>query len=641
MIDELNDDNLKILGSYNIDYSHQSCPLGHENCENHELFNRKNLELLDDAYNSWQSLESVRRERRRNLRYKNGDQWSDYIEDPDMKGRRIKEEHYLLREGRTPLKHNFLQQFVRNITGYMLNNQSQSVVVARTKDDTDINELLTNTLQAALYTNGVKKLSMTLLEELMLCGISCIKVRYDYFDSRSISDAKIDLVNLNRLFFNTDFEDPRFEDLRFIGEIHDYTLDEVISIFSESEHQTQKLKDIFSAVGDYNDTFYGVSTDKMEALTFYNSTQGKCRVFEIWERTGRWVNTVHDYADGSFGTTTKSAEDIAKINNERLKRGRKLSLKSENIPLVRFHKKYEHYWKVSFLASDGTVLREMETPYNHRQHPYIINVMPVVDGNFKGIISDLIDIQRYINRLIVMQDFIIGSSAKGVLMVPESSIPDGMSASDFADEYVKIDGVIVYKPSATGERPYQVTRNSTDVGAWRMIEIQMQLLNEISGLSGAMQGQKAPTSTPSSLYSMQVSASLVNHQSLFTVISDGECARDEKLLKVILQFYNEPRYIPCYSDSDKTPLLYRPSIAENIDTFNLVVSQQYNSVVYRQIYDDILLMMLNSNQIPLDIYLRNSSMPFANRILMQLNEKENEKNSEEMDKIAELLQHGK
>ena len=100
------------------------------------------------------------------------------------------------------------------------------------------------------------------------------------------------------------------------------------------------------------------------------------------------------------------------------------------------------------------------SPFTHQSHPYVLAVMPMVDGEFRSYISDLIDMQRYVNRLITMIDFIMGNSAKGVLMLPEDCIPEGYSVEDFAHEYVKANGIIVYRPNNRGLAPTQITNNS-------------------------------------------------------------------------------------------------------------------------------------------------------------------------------------
>lgn len=48
------------------------------------------------------------------------------------------------------------------------------------------------------------------------------------------------------------------------------------------------------------------------------------------------------------------------------------------------------------------------------------------------------------------------ASAKGVLMMPEDSLPDGVSIDDIAESWTEFNGVIVYKPSKSGKIPEQV-----------------------------------------------------------------------------------------------------------------------------------------------------------------------------------------
>ena len=88
--------------------------------------------------------------------------------------------------------------------------------------------MLTNALQACHQLNRIRKIDINVVEELCLTGIACAKVRYGYWSTKNRTDGKIDLVNINRLFFNADIEDPRLTDIRRIGELHDYTFDDLV-----------------------------------------------------------------------------------------------------------------------------------------------------------------------------------------------------------------------------------------------------------------------------------------------------------------------------------------------------------------------------------------------------------------------------
>ena len=68
-----------------------------------------------------------------------------------------------------------------------------------------------------------------------------------------------------------------------------------------------------------------------------------------------------------------------------------------------------------------------------------------------------------------MLDFIMNASAKGVLLIPEDCIPDGMTPADFAKEWVRFNGVITYVPSQKHTKvPEQISANSTNIGITEM-----------------------------------------------------------------------------------------------------------------------------------------------------------------------------
>ena len=86
-----------------------------------------------------------------------------------------------------------------------------------------------------------------------------------------------------------------------------------------------------------------------------------------------------------------------------------------------------------------------------------------------------------------------------------------------------------------------------------------------------------------------------------------------------MQYYTERRYVDIAGKSyTETAKYYDPDMARKIADFNIVVSQSSDTPVFRQIADDMLLGLLQSGQIPLEIYLNNTSMPFAQKLLSDL-----------------------
>lgn len=586
----------------------------------------ENLDLLMRCQNDWNRLDGFRRERARNIRYKNGDQWGDTVRDPDT-GATLREDELLSSKGRVPLKHNFIQQFVRSIEGQMLSNPSTSIVYARAKDDAALSDMLTNTLQACHHLNRTTRLDTAVLEELLLAGLACVKTRYTFWSTKNRADGRVDLVGANRLFFNTDIEDPRLFDLRRIGEIHDYTPEELVGQFAASPADAEALREIYAACSaERLETVAGrdVTREKQIGTFLRPDDPSKCRVFEVWQRRGRWVTYVHDYADGTEQITELSLRQVESINADRLSQGEALGMPPESIALLYAERKYEYYWEVRFLTPNGVCIRSQETPYTHEEHPYSLAVLSATDGAIRGVMNDLIDIQRYINRLIVMIDFIMSTSAKGVLLVPEDCVPEGMSEEEFAAQWVKANGVVFFTPRPDGRMPTQVSANSTNIGAWDMLQLEMNLLQQISGISGAMQGHAPRPNTPSSLYAQEAQNSTLNYLVVFDAFRSFKQERDEKLLKVLMQYYTDRRHVDISGRAySETARFYDPQMAEKIVDFNLVVTQSTDTPVFRAAMDDMLLQLFQTGAIPLEMFLDNTSMPFAEKLksdLQQLKE---------------------
>ena len=582
-----------------------------------------NLTLLWRCARDWDAMDYLRKEHSRNLRYKNGDQWSDTVPDPDHPHRTIREDALISRSGKVPLKHNYIQQYIRNIHGQLLSSPTQTVVYARSRDDQPLGEMLTNALQACHQLNRIRKIDINVVEELCLTGIACAKVRYGYWSTKNRTDGKIDLVNINRLFFNADIEDPRLTDIRRIGELHDYTFDDLVRNFATCREDVQALREIYGISHDHTklENLYENHASRLQNLNFlYTNDLGKYRVIEVWERLGRWVLYIHDYADGTEEIYTElTMQEVEAINASRIEQGMAAGIAPDTVKLIYAREQYEYYWRVKYLTPNGYCIKETESPYAHEEHPYVLAAMPVIDGRFKAVLSDVIDIQRYINRLLTLLDFIIGASAKGLLMVPQECIPDDMDIRDFAREYVKTNGVILIKKGAYDKLPKQISMNGTNIGAWEMFAQEMNIMQQISGLNGAVQGQVPRANTPSSLYAQQAQNSMMNFVVLFENYNMFCEERDEKLLKVLMQYYTTRRYIGTNGKTaGEMAKFYEPEMAQKIEDFNLTAAKSNDTPVFRQMTDDLLMKLLESGRIPLEIFLNNCSLPGADKLLAEV-----------------------
>ncbi len=578
---------------------------------------KENKDLLYKCANDWDTMRPMREEHRRIMRYVEGDQWGDLVPDPDNIGKFIREDILISRSGRNPMTNNILQQYIRSIYGQRLSNPSQPVVNALSEDDMELSEMLTNTIRANLEMNDIDTIELSVLTGLCFGGIGVTKERFEYWSEKDKSDGRVEFVNSNRIFFNQDTESPLMDDIVRIGEIHDYSMNDILRNFAKDKADEARLKELYTSW--HSDlALLRNSRDNLRSLDFYGALNlDKCRVIEVWEKKGRWCIYAHDYADGTETVYTDTPQSyFDTINEERLSLAESIGIESESVPLIYTEPRYEDYWNVKFLTPTAVCLQETETPYKHQGHPYTIASTPRIDGKSKPVFSDLLGMQRQINRLVTMLDFMLAASAKGVLILTEDMLGN-MSLEQIKGEYVKTNGVIVLSAAAAGKMPQELVSRGASAGAWEMLSFYTQQISQISGLSGAIQGQVAGSNTPASLYAQQAQNSMLNFVVVFDRLNKWYQKMAEKLLKVLMQYYTTPRYININGRAyNKLAEYYKPQMVQKLIDFNLTVSNSVDTPLFRQMSDKMLFDLLNAGQINIELFLDNvSSMPFSKKLL--------------------------
>jgi hypothetical protein len=576
----------------------------------------ENMFLLEKCRHDWESLLDFRTRRKRNRDYLRGRQWSDIITDPDT-GQSITEEEYIQNQGKIALKQNQIRQLMNNRLGQFRQATTKSTVLSRQQGKGMEEEMMSFALEAVQQYNQVKELDARLFEEFGISGAIPQKLTYRWIKERDIEDIWIENKNPAMMFFNTDIQDTRMTDLRRIGEIIDLTLEDLLSAFARKPADADRIRSYYTdRSSEYFWTTTGLSAVNVDNLDFYFPRSNfKCRVIEVWQLKSGWRTYAHDYADGSMSIVPYSLDEIRQINVNRVQKGMASGIPVDEIPQIDATNKYEQFWWVKFLSPWGDLLYEGETPYEHQEHPYVFRAYPLLDGEVWGWVEDIIDQQRYINRLIILQDFMIGSGAKGVLMVPESAVEgSGLTKPEWAAEWTKFNGIIFYKDKAGMEKPYQVTAAQSHAGAFELLQLQMQLLQEISGVSSAIQGMDAKAGAPASLYAQQAQNAAINTTDSMMFFNGFQQARDYKIIKLIKQFYKEERYFAIAGNAyDEAARLFQPEKVANMQ-FDIMISQAKDTPAYKALIEDTLKELLTRQLITLDMYLENSSLPFADRL---------------------------
>lgn len=605
---------------------------------------KENSDLLWDCYADWEAMRSMREEHKRNQRYKNGKQWEDLITDPDNPYRKIPEREYISRQGKSAIQNNLIQQIDRNILGQMLSNPTQPVVVSRSEDDSSYSEMLTNTLQYGLSLNKYSILEKSALSYLASAGLCVAKVRYGAWSKKNRNDVFIDLVNINRFFFNQDAEDPRLNDIRRIGEIHDYTWQELVrDFYTGSDNDLRALRAEYGDIAEYcRQMETETAEENLRNLEFYGQAHyGKYRVYEVWTKKVRKVEYVHDRAKGEelFDEVHDGAY-YEHINAARRAQMEAYGIDEQTIQsqLIEHNATAEEYWEAKWLTPRGTCIKYMETPYQHQEHPYVVGPMPRIDGVSKPLYSHIVDINRTINRHLTLVDFSIASGAKGCLMVPQSMLKH-TPLDKIAREYNRTDGILVYDDSgAIVNKPSQLSSSPIPAGTFDFINTEIQQLREVSGLSGALSGQASRSGTPSSLYAQQAQNSMLNFVLLFNCFSDFNKALAEKVLQVQMQYYATRRHVDISGQAyDKTAIYYEPQVADKIIDWNVVVTEGADTPVFRQLSDELLKYLFDAKAISVEMLLENTSAPFAKKLLAQVRSAQQQAQQGQMGAAAQQM----
>ena len=585
---------------------------------------RSHYPVLLQAQKAWEEIDPFRHKRKRNRNYTYGKQWNDLIKLPD--GRIMSEEEYIRQQGKVPLKNNLIRQMVKSVLGQFRNNQTQPVCVARDREEQNLGELMSAAVQYAYQHNRLQELDSRTMEEFLISGICFQKIGYGF--RRGKSDVWVDEVNPNRIFFNA-MEDSRHWDCTLIGELHDMPIAEVISRFSfGSRERAVQLRHIYTEAD--NDTvrhnFENLTTRAIDRLDFYMpSSPELCRVIEVWKLESQEVLNCHDFRSGEYyNLPVSEAEAVEKENKARRQAARQAGIPDEAVALIETEWGVTQTWRYRFFSPLGDLLDEGAIRISIGEHPYVFKLYPLIDGEVHAFVEDVIDQQRYINRLITMIDFIMGSSAKGVLLFPEDQIPDGMTIDDIADEWTKYNGIILFRPRPGSPMPQQIAVNATQVGAYEMLSLQMRLFEDISGVHGAMQGKAAPAGTPSSLYSQQIQYSSTNLLDLFESFKTFREDRDIKIMKTIQQFYTDSRYRTIAGNScGKDASTYTPEEVRNTE-FDLSIAETLSTPALRMASNEFLMELFRGGKISLEMLLQNGAFPFADKLLQSLKQSQTE-----------------
>ncbi|EFN91715.1 hypothetical protein HMPREF9018_0455 [Prevotella amnii CRIS 21A-A] len=583
----------------------------------HNFGSRRAFDILMEAQHYWNQMEQFRKDRQRNKRYTYGSQWDDMI---CVDGKSMTEEEYIKQQGNVPLKNNLIRRLVRNVLGVYRSQSKEPTCTARDRDEQKLGETMSTILQCNMQLNRMSEVFARTMEEFLISGFIVHRKSYGWRNGKE--DCWTDYVQPNNFFIDNNMRDFRGWDVSCLGEVHDVSFGQLCEQLAESPEDYQKLKEIYKWAArkeflvNYAEHFGYSRLNNYDFL--FTSEPGRCRVIEVWRKEQKPRYRCHDYQNGDIYKIEEEdfEKEVTLVNAQRMQMAEATGMPPEEVPLVKATWFMDDYWYFYYLTPFGDILKEGETPFEHGSHPYVFKAYPFIDGEIHSFVADVIDQQRYTNRLITLYDWIMRASAKGVLLMPEDSLPDGVSMEDIAESWAEFNGVIVFKPSKSGQIPHQVANNSTNIGITELLNLQLKFFEDISGVNGALQGKPGYAGTSAAKYNQETQNATMSLLDMLECFSYFVVDGAYKDVKNIQQFYDGKRV---FNIAGKTSaqIEYDPKKIRDVE-FDLSITESTTTPAYRQLANDVLMQLWQANAISVEQLLEHGNFPFADELLQSI-----------------------
>lgn len=590
---------------------------------------KTDYELLQRCWQAWNNLEAVRMTRDRAKRYCYGDQWGDtvrvykngYYYD-------MTEREYLKRKGSVPLSNNVMVSILNTLVGMYAKQGTEPVCFARTRSSQSLSDMMSATMQCNWQNTQMEDLLKHALEDYLVGGVMMCRETYED-RTQEIEDSWTDYIEPNYAFWEGG-SDPRHLDLSLIGVLHDESVNDLYKKFAREEYglSIDDLNRIFDIDPDNSQTEGTMHNDTNDLSNISFDIPSKrghyVRVIEAWTTETKYRYQCYDpiatnESDAYFRIECDDKVLIAELNAKNVERKKQYDLMGvppEDRAYITAKKVADKYWYYTFMAPDGTVLCRGETPYDFKSHPFTVKFYPYVNGEIHPFMGNVIDQQRYINRLIIMNDMAIRSSAKGLMLVP-TQVLDGKTPDEFAEQATEYDGIMFYTPKATlpNSRPDVITSNAVNLGTNELLQIELNLMREVSNVSGALQGKTPTAGTSASRYAQE---SQNASTSLYSILKDmesfTECVAQKKCM-MIKQYYDNGR--PIFNRDNTYPMEYDRLAARDI-MFKISIKNAAATASYQNNINDKLDRLLEMGAINIVQYLQNLNEPFADKLLQDV-----------------------
>lgn len=594
----------------------------------------KDPELRRHCEQLWMNLSDFREQRKRGNRFYDGDQWGDIIE---VNGKQMTYREYLSQTGNVVIQTNQIKNRVDTITGLRVKERTDPVCEAIDHDEQPYGELVTEGVQANSDKNQLSELEIKWIKDLCNGGLA---VSYESYDDCSGPTRRLDswtqYMNPNRVFFDTDGVDPRFWDLSTIGCVRYATREEMCARFVKKPGDYDILEQLYpNQFTTFKPERIGSIEDRFDdtRLVFMDTTDPqRCYFCEVWTKETKPRIRLHDLNEGTEEIIDADDVQYRKLVKTENENRRALAAQKgwapEDTPYIigdgfgndEGEKNgffMDTFWYCRFLAPDGTILWEGESPYSDRQHPFSLCIFSYIDGHIIGYNHDAIDHNMAINRAWITNEWLTRAQAKGVTVVPKSIVPDNVSFKDFAKSWTAIDDIVYIdvKPGQEHLMPKVFYGAAQNYDASRLIATIKDLMDSGSPVNGALQGKDPGRSTSGTLYAQMATNASTPVAAFMEQFRNFVRQILTKKMKNIVQFYDADRWAKIVGRIDSLTDFSIINLNEVGDIeYDLRLMESANSLEAREMQEQDLLNLLTMGVINGDEYTKLSKKAYIKKL---------------------------
>ena len=593
---------MSISNMYNAETRERERGVNSQRGYNHARFNNsyEYTQMIRAAATYYDRMHDLRKKIRRDTDYYMGRQLNDTIV---YNGMTMTVHDYMEMKGMTPLSNDIITDKVVSMKGLIRNQYMAPKVKNVDIQEGDYALVFSELLRKNDNNNDMPEKSADMFEGHIVGGFEVAKVLWAYRNGRE--DVQVDIVD-NRRIIVPPFTSKNLEEVDFIAELHDMTWQEILLKFYRKPGDEKILANIFTAAMEYqpqqgyNDT----GMDQTEQLDdFYHPSIVGChRVVEIWRKEYNRALWCHDRLNASAGFRPLS--DRAAIDAENAQRRLDNIRRDENgvplldadgnptyyipedqLELIEYEPRIEELWYYRRLSTNGYLLEEGISPYkvlrdgfSYYFHPYVFLAYGM-KGEIRSFVDRIIDKQRQYNHDNILLDFIIMNSSKGSLAIDQTTLTDEMSLEDIAENYVKVDGIILYTSKEGGNVPQQIMNKSLPAGIELIMQRDRELLTQQSNVQAALQGAAPTAGTSAKRYLAEQNASA-------TGVADYVASFNNFLLRIARK---QIWVMQCFYDSHRSVQITGEDIWAYFDEdrmgdvdFDLTLVLDNNSAVVRE-----------------------------------------------------------